>query len=61
MDRKNHSNRLPLGTPPLGGGWKGFPAECVCPYSVALSLIKGMIPFKTKKRLLRFEEGVSLL
>ena len=24
LDRKNHSNRLPLGTPPLGGGWVGL-------------------------------------
>ena len=40
LDRKNHSNRLPLGTPPLGGGWEGFPDEGVCPYRLALSLIK---------------------
>ena len=24
---KNHPNWLPLGTPPLGGGWVGFPSE----------------------------------
>ena len=40
LDRKNHSNRLPLGAPPLGGGWEGFPDEGVCPYRLTLSLIK---------------------
>ena len=40
LDRKNHSNRLQLGAPPLGGGWVGFPDEGVCPYRLTLSLIK---------------------
>ena len=38
---KTNPNQLPLGTPPLGGGWEGFPDEGVCPYRVALSLNKG--------------------
>ena len=33
--RKNHSNQLLLGTPPLWGGWVGSPSEGVCPYFIA--------------------------
>ena len=29
---ENYPNQLPLGTPPLWGGWVGFPDEGVCPY-----------------------------
>ncbi|EEX19893.1 hypothetical protein HMPREF0973_00212 [Prevotella veroralis F0319] len=31
MDRKNHPDSLPFGSPPLGGGWVGFSDEDVCP------------------------------
>ena len=42
LDRKNHSNRLSLGAPPLEGGWEGFPDEDVCPYfEQALQSTKG--------------------
>ena len=40
LDRKNYSNRLSLGAPPLGGGWEGFPDEGVCPYIVGMFLFK---------------------
>ena len=33
-------NWLPLGAPPLGGGWEGFPDEGVCPYIVGMLLFK---------------------
>ena len=66
LDRKNYSNRLSLGAPPLGGGWVGFPDEGVCPYSVALSLIKGTplskqrnALFALKRAFLCNEKGVS--
>ena len=32
LDRKNHPHLLPLGTPPLWGGWVGFPYEGIYPY-----------------------------
>ena len=35
LDRKKQWNRLLLGTPPLGGGWEGFPGESICPYLAA--------------------------
>ncbi|EEX17552.1 hypothetical protein HMPREF0973_02602 [Prevotella veroralis F0319] len=44
MDRKNYSNRLPLGTPPLGGGWVGVPDGGVCPYLVVSSSIENTNP-----------------
>ena len=68
LDGKNHSNRLPLGTPPLGGGWEGFPDEGVCPYfedspsdNGGVSSLSREASFETKKRPLRFERGVPLI
>ena len=43
LDRKNYPNRLLLCIPSLGGGWEGFLSEGICPYFVALSLIKGTL------------------
>ena len=67
LDRKNYPNRLPLCTPPLGGGWEGFLSEGICPYFVALSLIKGTLfscregrSFDARKASLRCEETLSL-
>ena len=41
-------NRLPLGAPPLGGGWVGFPADGICPYFEAGSSIneRDLLQFK---------------
>ena len=36
----NHLNWLPLGTPPLWGGWEGVPFKGVCPYYVVSSSSK---------------------
>ena len=68
LARKNYPNRLPLCTPPLGGGWEGFLSEGICPDFVALSLIKGTLfscregrSFDVRKASLRCEEMPSLL
>ena len=57
LDKKNYSNRLPLGAPPLGGGWVGFPDEGVCPYfedspsdNGGISSLSREASFETKKR-----------
>ena len=57
LDRKNHSNRLPLGAPPLGGGWVGFPYEGVCPYRLACSLNKGTPPSLWRGRFFVLKRG----
>ena len=57
LDRKNHSNRLQLGAPPLGGGWVGFPDEGVCPYRLACSLNKGTPSFNWKGRFLAMKRA----
>ena len=68
LDGKNHSNRLPLGTPPLWGGWEGFPDDGVCPYLWICPSFKEGVPshrrdtlFMMKERPLQNEEGVPLI
>ena len=67
LDRKNYPNRLLLCIPSLGGGWEGFLSEGICPYFVALSLIKGTLfscregrSFDARRASLRCEETPSL-
>ena len=57
LDGKNHSNRLQLGAPPLGGGWEGVPSKGVCPYfedspsdNGGISSLSREAFFETKKR-----------
>ena len=57
LDRKNHSNRLQLGAPPLGGGWVGFPDEGICPYRLTLSWIKGTPSFNRRGRFLAMKRA----
>ena len=66
LAKKNDPNWLPLGTPPLGGGWEGFPSEGVCPYFVALLRHEVDCGWKqreafldVKRRLLRIKETPS--
>ena len=75
LDRKNHSNRLPLGAPPLGGGREGFQTMASVPTLWGYFCLKRAFlrceetPFSSqgnalvalRKRLLQYEEGVPLI